>query len=80
MSTLNMTENILMCFWLASVCLQVFSRATCVTSAGPMFKGDTKPDNSSLQTLYDSFRQTVEEMTTQVIPFLILIPSNVCCR
>ncbi|MED6238399.1 hypothetical protein ATANTOWER_020000, partial [Ataeniobius toweri] len=43
----------------------VFSRATRVTSGGPLFKGDIEPDNPSLKTLYDSFRQTVEDMTTQ---------------
>lgn len=46
--------------------MQVFSRATRVTSTGSLFKGETQPDNSSLKTLYDSFRQTVEDMTTQV--------------
>uniref|UniRef100_A0A1A8H4I9 Spectrin repeat containing, nuclear envelope 1b n=1 Tax=Nothobranchius korthausae TaxID=1143690 RepID=A0A1A8H4I9_9TELE len=45
--------------------LLVFSRASRVTSAGSLFKGDTQSDKSSLKTLYDSFRQTVEDITTQ---------------
>lgn len=50
--------------------LQVYSRASRVTTAGSLFKGETKADKSSLKTLYDSFRQTIEEMTTQVLLFL----------
>lgn len=52
------------------VFLQVYSRASRVTTAGSLFKGETQADKSSLKTLYDSFRQTIEDMTTQVLQFL----------
>lgn len=45
---------------------QVYSRSARVSEAGPVFKEDAEADNSSLKTLYDGFRQTVEHMTTQV--------------
>ncbi|KAF1374585.1 hypothetical protein PFLUV_G00230620 [Perca fluviatilis] len=44
----------------------VYSRASRVTTAGTLFKGETQADKSSLNNLYDSFRQTIEDMTTQV--------------
>ncbi|XP_032356678.1 nesprin-1 isoform X1 [Etheostoma spectabile] len=43
----------------------VYSRASRVTTAGTLFKGETQADKSSLNNLYDSFRQTIEDMTTQ---------------
>lgn len=46
--------------------LQVYSRPSRVTTAGSLFKGDTQEDKSSLKNLYDCFRQTIEDMTTQV--------------
>lgn len=50
--------------------LQVYSRASRVTTAGSLFKGETEAGKSSLNTLYDSFRQTMEDMPTQVLLFL----------
>ncbi|XP_037550764.1 nesprin-1 [Nematolebias whitei] len=44
---------------------QIFTRASRVTTAGSLFKGDAQDDKCSLKTLYDGFRQTVEDMTTQ---------------
>lgn len=46
--------------------LQVYSRPSRVATAGLLFKGETHADKSSLKTLYDNFRQTLEDMTTQV--------------
>ncbi|KAJ0062831.1 hypothetical protein NL108_008118 [Boleophthalmus pectinirostris] len=42
----------------------LYARAR-VTTSGPLFKGQTQTDKSSLKTLYDSFRQTIEDMTDQ---------------
>lgn len=44
-----------------------------MTTAVSMFKGETQADSSSLKTLYDSFRQTVEDMTTQVLSHFDII-------
>lgn len=48
-------------------CIQVYSRPSRVATSGPIFKGEAQADSSSLKTLYDNFRQTIEEMTTQVL-------------
>lgn len=47
--------------------LQVYSRPSRVATSGPIFKGEAQANSSSLKTLYVSFRQTIEEMTTQVL-------------
>lgn len=53
-----------------------------MSTAGTLFKGETQPDKSSLKTLYDSFRQTIEDMTTQVftvsITSLYILVYDIC--
>lgn len=41
-----------------------------MSTAGSLFKGETQVDKSSLKTLYDNFRQTIDDTTTQVIQFI----------
>uniref|UniRef100_UPI0037E92F69 nesprin-1 isoform X2 n=1 Tax=Semicossyphus pulcher TaxID=241346 RepID=UPI0037E92F69 len=43
----------------------VYSRASRVTTAGSLYKGETQADKSTLKPLYDCFRETIEDMTTQ---------------
>lgn len=57
-------KSVFVCFFFN---LQVYSRPSRVATAGSLFKGESQADSSSLKTLYDSFRQTVEDMTTQVL-------------
>ena len=45
-----------------------------MTTAGSLFKRETQADKSSLKTLYGSFRQTIEDMTTQVLA----VPLSYC--
>lgn len=44
-----------------------------MATGGSMFKGEIQADKSTLKTLYDSFRQTIEDMTTQVSTVAITI-------
>lgn len=48
---------------------QIYSRTPRVTTTGSLFRGESQADKSSLKTLYDSFRQTVEDMSSQVSLF-----------
>lgn len=45
---------------------QVYSRPSRVTTSASLFREESQVDKSSLKTLFDNFRQTIEDMPSQV--------------